>query len=487
MANRADFHETFEARLAGLESLIAARDSKFTDADRLRRDADAVDGVAPYYDRTATGAAYGAFAELLRITALLVQWRAVVLAGEADSDRFLRAAKERHRIWKAEAPQAEGAGLVFEAANGLEDLAQLSDLDAVLTAFASVPLPIGIYVSQRRGMRIPVSEDEEKTEKKAPPAELAVAFLKFVIDKQPAAETHFLTPGESHDLELEVRVSRWPDGAETLELRPLTIEATGTYDFPVFSFARPKGDPPFVLEDRGRAIIKSPQGLNARPFEFRYAASFKPTAVEQPVATLGQRTLRIEAIDLKANSLTGYAGLDSKIIEIREALRSRFNIPPDDLGAALKLATGMAAYMGRVLQDNEINEVLSEKQFQTLVRAELRRRPEIGSALSEHPQVAGGIMDLSLHAVPLELKVEGKKRLTFEDSRAFVGQTTSYAHGNGKRVGVLCVLDCSPKTEAAASMEACIGIVQDPTAGERTPIVVVLIQANLAKPSALSP
>jgi hypothetical protein len=78
----------------------------------------------------------------------------------------------------------------------------------------------------------------------------------------------------------------------------------------------------------------------------------------------------------RTNSLTGYAGLDSQIIEIREALRPRFNIPPD--------------YMARVLQDNEITEVLSERQFQTLVRAELRRRPEFGSALSEHPQVAGG-------------------------------------------------------------------------------------------------
>ena len=71
--------------------------------------------------------------------------------------------------------------------------------------------------------------------------------------------------------------------------------------------------------------------------------------------------------------------------------------------------------MGRVLQDNEITEVLSEKQFQALVRAELRRRPEIGSALSEHPRAAGGITDLALQSVPLELKVEGEKRLTLED------------------------------------------------------------------------
>ncbi len=483
MAARADLHRTFGARLSGLESLIAARSSHFVDAQRLRREAEEIDGLTPFYDGTAVGAAYGAFAELLRIAALLVQWRAAVLAGEADADRFLRAAKERRRIWKEETVPTEGAVDLLTVADGLADVSHIAALNALLTTFASTPLPIGIYVSEQRGMRVPSSDDEKKA---PPPPELAVAFLKFTIDGQPASETHFLTPGESHDLELEVRISRWPEDAETLELRVITIEAAPAYDFPLFNLARPEGKAPFVLRDRGRAIITAPQGLNTRPFEFRYSASFKPTTVEQPVATLGQRTLRIESIDLKVNSLTGYPGLDTKIIEIRDALRSRFNIPPDDLSTAVKLAVALAAYMGRVLQDNEIMKVLSEREFQNLVRTELRRRPEIGSALSEHPKAAGGITDLALQGVPLELKVEAKKRLYLKDCQQFVGQTTSYAHGNGKRVGVLCVIDCSPKTQMPTSSETCIGILNDEVSGSNSPIISILIQANLAKPSSLS-
>lgn len=483
MATSVGLHGAFGARLAGLESLLSARASRFVDAVRLRRDADSIDGITPFYDRTATGAAYSAFAELLRLAALLVQWRAAVLAGEMDSDRFLRAAKERARIWADEEAPAEEAAHVFAAAAGLGNLNQIADLGTLLSAFASAPLPIGIYISERRGIHLPTFAQEEE---KAPRPDLAVTFLVFAIDGQPAAETHFLTPGESHDLDLEVRVSHWPEGADTVELRPVTIEAAGTYDFPIFTFARPAGKPPFVLKNRGRAIIKSPQGLNARPFEFRYAASFKPAAVQQSVTTLGQRTLRIESIDLKTNSLTGYPGLDLKIVALRETLRSSYNIPPDDLGAALKLATTLAAYMARVLQDNEIAEVLPEKRFQELARAELRRRPEIGGTLSEHPEAAGGIADLSLLGVPLELKAEGQKRLTLEDCNQFVSQTTSYAHGNGKRVGVLCVLDSSPKTQAPAPAEACIGILRDEKSGANSPIITILVQANLAKPSSLS-
>jgi hypothetical protein len=45
----------------------------------------------------------------------------------------------------------------------------------------------------------------------AEPISLTVAFLKFQIDSVNVQYIHQLTPGEVHDLELEVRVSRWPE------------------------------------------------------------------------------------------------------------------------------------------------------------------------------------------------------------------------------------------------------------------------------------
>ena len=84
------------------------------------------------------------------------------------------------------------------------------------------------------------------------------------------------------------------------------------------------------------------------------------------------------------------------------------------------------------------------------------------------------------------MKVEGRKRLSLKDCQQFVSQTISYSHGNGKRVGILCVIDCSPKTQAVAPAETCIGILHDETSGANTPIITVLIQANLANPSSLS-
>lgn len=39
--------------------------------------------------------------------------------------------------------------------------------------------------------------------------------------------------------------------------------------------------------------------------------------------------------------------------------------------------------------------------------------------------------------------------MALEDCKTYLGQTTSYVGANGKRLGVLCVLDCSPKMRPA--------------------------------------
>lgn len=145
-----------------------------------------------------------------------------------------------------------------------------------------------------------------RTPTSVPGAEpLTVAFLKFQIDLIDAQHTHRLTPGEVHDLELEVRVTRWPEEHSELQLTTISLEPASTYEFPSFRFSRPLGDPPYVLRQRGRAILKVSQGFHARPFEFKYAAEFLPPKSEQPVAIVGHRTLLIDGTD-PSRSLCGY-------------------------------------------------------------------------------------------------------------------------------------------------------------------------------------
>ena len=481
-------HDAFSARIGGVESLLRAVDPRTVNPEELRRCAGALDTVAPDYVHLATAVAYSAFAELLRICALLVEWRAAVLEAGAEADRFLRGAKERRKLWLTEFTDKAPAAILIERSRGIEGLIDVGDVANVLATIAETSLPVGVIKAEHgdRFSGIVITPGDPSEETGEPVPQLAVAFLKFALNGSPAAETHFLTPGQIQDLEIEVRVSRWPEGADALEIRPLSIDPPGTYEFPVFHLSKPQGEAPYTLKERGRAILKVGQGLYARPFEFRYSAHFTPNAVEQPVAVVGQRTLRIESIDLKHDSLTGYPGLDSKILKLREDIRSQPLVLQEDLGNALKILIPLTNFAGRCVQDNLIREKWTEARFQAEIRGELRRSASVGVELEEHPHAAGGETDLSFRGLRIELKVGSNKRLELADCRRFLGQTVSYAVASGKRIGILCVLDCSPKKIAPFPVEDGVGIFVEGKDGAAVCVITVLFQANLARPSDLS-
>lgn len=482
--------EPFSARIAALEALRSTIDERKASAGSLREAADELDAAAPLYEHSATAVGYTAMAELLRICAQLVDWRAAVLDASPEAERFVRAARERHRIWTAEFEGKQAARVLVAASTAVSGIASVQEVGRLLEAVSMVPISVGVFREERR-IRLPDQDANHDFRVDArvgdqPPPELAVAFLKFSIDGEPAAGTHYLTPGETHDLEIEVRVSRWPEEAKLLELRPLSIDPPETHVFPVFRLVKPAGRAPFIMRANGRAVVKFAQALNARPSEFKYAAHFEPSISEQPMAVVGQRTLRIEAFDLKRMQWTGFPNLDAKLLEVRDRLRSQVGLPPNDIANAMLVLRVLSNFAGRCARDNEINEKWLEARFQKEIRAELRRDPTIGSELDEHSQVAGGTMDLSCRGICIELKASPDRRLKLDDCRRYAAQAAAYAVGLGKRLAVLSVLDSSPKTEGAFPMEEGIGMFSENASGLPVCVVAVLVQANLVRPSALS-
>ena len=459
-------------------ALLAAAERFVSNGGHLRDLAFALDGVATRYGDTRVAVAYSAFAELIRTVAMLVDWRAAVFAAEPGADRYLRSGKELHRAWLEEYGRQEAAAALSEAAKPIESLSDLNEVGAVCQAVGSVPPPVGLYAAETRP-RIGFPADDQV--KEPPPPELTVAFIQFNVDGQPAGETHFLTPREVHDLEIEVRISRWPEQATSLRLAPVTIESEATHDFPTFRFSRPQGAPPYQLKNRQRALLKASQGLRAEPFEFRYAADFEPEGVEQPVAVVGHRNLRVDSID---RPISGYQGVDRRLLEVRDVLRQPPLITREDVTSTLILAAALGNLAGQAVQDNLFPKPLDERAFQSWLRGNLRQRPEIGSRLDEHPKAAGGTTDLSFCGIRLELKSDNERPLRLGDCARFIGQTASYAAGSDKRVAVLCVLDGSRKLGEPFPAEDGIGVLK--TADDAVAIVTVVLQGNLVRPSDLT-
>jgi hypothetical protein len=266
----------------------------------------------------------------------------------------------------------------------------------------------------------------------------------------------------------------------------VSIEPAGTCMLPKFSIPAPMGEGPFRLTQKGRAVLIVPQHFGARPFQFKYVARFVPATSEQPVDTAGQRTLLLEGVDSTRHPRTGYGNLDRKLIAIRDHLRATFGIGQEEVADALTVATPLANLAGQARQDNRFKAAMSESEFQKKVRQLLRSRSEIGAELDEHPHAAGGITDLPFRGIRLELKVEDTQNMTLTDCDRFLGQTASYVAANGKRLGVLCVLDCSTKKRPAFLAGDGIGVLVHKQSETPISVIAILIQGNLPPPSSFS-
>ncbi|HEY4091623.1 MAG TPA: hypothetical protein VGN46_08920 [Luteibacter sp.] len=182
--------------------------------------------------------------------------------------------------------------------------------------------------------------------------------------------------------------------------------------------------------------------------------------------------------------ICGYPGLDKTLFALRDALRRRPDVPQAETADALLVLAALCNLAGRAIQDAEFKGRWDEASFQRHVRAELRRHPLIGADLDEHAHAAGGITDLSLHGIPIELKAVDTLISSVEQCESFLGQTASYAVAKSKRTAILCVLDSSNKKTAPVPPEALLDIRTQ--AQGAVSICVLVIQGNLARPSALS-
>lgn len=520
-----------KARLSSIEAVAALRRAvqQAVHAEPSGLDA-AADGLeqstAHVIDADPLSHAYTELASLLRATSLLVRWANAVRAAEPDAARFLTASRQAVRdLRRRIAPRTLFPALAG-AADAIERVNVLEEIDDVLGALlrASLPLPLGEHdlrpalVPRRSGAARSSTPTSDATRlDRAEP--VPVAFLHFSRPgvQSSASDIITLQPDVLYDLALEVKLSRWPRDASRIEFLPLHVEPAGTLTVPAFSFDRPvdRDDVnaearPLELRGTGRVRVHGAQDLLARPLEVTYAGQVvissresSPSservrdgaaveAVSRPLPRIevrGQHRLSFSGLDPRLTPITGFPLLDAHLLALRTEAR-RFGIPDKDLAPFLALlaATGRVAQLA--ITDALYPGTWAEEDFQRDLRDRLRTTSEIGFDLEEHPHVAGGISDLVLRGIHLELKVEQSPGLSIEDVVERYGQqATQYVTASGRRCGVLVVLDSSAKTTAPGLTQNDIALrAIAPPSGSGLPVIlgIVIVRGNLALPSALS-
>lgn len=429
---------------------------------------------------------YRAYHTAIAIFVLLTEWKHAIRNAESDAQRFLSSAKlKASEVDKSLSFAADERLNTFldqvEALNCVDELTAIQDQ---LKRW-SLPLLLFANILDRGfgGLRLPgfngSSEEAEKLE-------TTVAFLKFDIDGEPAKQWNYLKPGTSYDLTIEVRVSNWPKGASVLLLTPVTIDIREQNWLPSFKFEKPEGEGPFILTGTGRAVLEVAHSFGSRPYEFLYAAEFDDTSNCRDVAIVGHRCLLLEGSDVVSNPLTGFSNVDRHLLSIRNKLRTFPGLHSDDVANTMIVLSGLGNIAAQALKGGLFVTGTSEAQFQNKTTEMLRNRSDIGEHLQGHPEAAGGITDLTFRDIPIELKVENSKVMFPKDFSKFFDQTAAYAIGLGKRIGVLSVLEASPKSAPVGVVEGDIEVFFHQAGQSPIAIVVVVVRGGFPKPSSYS-
>ena len=145
---------TFSARLVAADLLRAAGERDGGDPDGLRAAATVIDEHATRLSDTQIAVTHTAFAELIRVAAQLVDWRAAVIGAAVDANRFLRAAHVRLDAWREEFGARSAAGILRTLADAMAALDRPANVWQICLQLASVPLPLGIDGDEHRSWAV---------------------------------------------------------------------------------------------------------------------------------------------------------------------------------------------------------------------------------------------------------------------------------------------------------------------------------------------
>jgi hypothetical protein len=423
-------------------------------------------------------AEYSNLARIIDALAFLMHWREATRSAAEDGEPYRRAAAEAAKDVAKTASWFNDA-LLTERIRAVQDIDEIPDL---LRSALAIALPVPFSKTVHYPSSPPV--DSYPGQKVQLP-EVTIAFARFELENKPVSEAHAIAPNLRHDLELEVTVSDWPANAEKLVIDVLSKEPHSTYHFPTFEFPRPQGDAPLRLRGKGRLILHGAHSLFAAPIEFTCRAYFEPEVEDVRVSVEGQRRLQVYAYDPLAAPQTGHQGVDRKLFDIRNTVR-RITGTGAETESFMRLMVSLGSLAWRNLFQGG---KWKEQRFQAELADKLRADERIGSALEEHPHVAGGITDLSFRGIRVELKVERERAAAVSGAKAFADQTAQYVAASDRRTGVICILDCSPKKKAPHVAENDVDVlVIEPTADVGVPVAlgVVILRTNLKAPSAFS-
>jgi hypothetical protein len=437
-----------------------------------------------------TGEPAARFAEAVAIGAHLLRHDAAVRSADPDADRHHAAAVRSAQALAArlspQDPLARVASLVA------------TDSDAALAALRAVPVRLPLCDGAFRSARSRAARGRTEPEPASEPAGAApTAVCVLSVDDQPVVDVIVVRSGWAYDLTVDVRLTDWPEWANTCHVSLLTTLPPDVLSVPRLSFSRSQVEQDehgLVLAGTATLLCTVERGPGRPPLDLPVHVRFSGSDGSTEQAEVGgYRRLRLRPYDPSRDALTQHTQIDQRLLELYDPLHDDATLNPDDVAAFCRLFTACVSAAQKIMFDGAFRSgrKVSEQEFHDKLEARLLEDPLLEGRLSRRDKVAGGFDDLLHDDVIAELKVEKTTPRRVEDCARYIGQPTQYGVGRGSRLSILVVLDHTRKAAPPAVLENHIGWLlpahhglDDPRYPSR--VGVLVINTNWPVPSAWS-
>ena len=447
---------------------------------------------------SAASSLFQGFAELCR-------WVEASVRGEANWERHLTAAKAQAVLAREylgqTTPHAKFRAAAQQVIQGISQVRDLDSVKGVAKLLMHLPVPPMLVAAEdpyafghpmENGDMAPPRTTSEKQK------EPLVAKVMLEIDRQPWSTPQVIQANRIYGLSAKIAIPRWPDETDLFAIEYVTTLPKEHYRITEFRIERSRLGPSHEAETSGHIEFPVGQSLLSEPVIIQLRASYRsstdPKLIKQ-ATVIGYNKLRVRISDpTRTPLLSKYPAIDQRIVEvIDEISRTMPGVNQMHLDDFIALLGGVANYMGICLQQAVYKEgqMISEAQFQSDLLHHLRSL--LGSEVQEAPKQGGGPTDIQYRSVTAELKVERDVSDRAKMVDGFLHQPTQYSSANGAQLGILCVLDLTPKERPPANPKNNILLKTSSVHGfpqgmppYPTKIATVIIDGNLRLPSSYS-
>lgn len=267
-------------------------------------------------------------------------------------------------------------------------------------------------------------------------------LVLFSIDGSGLDDPVLLRPDRIHQVVARAKVDDWPSSAEALE-----VDLIGTLSPEMFDAGRLEIAPP-DLEASSWLTIKGDLDPKAPPIRYVVKSRYRmEDGSYKSAAVVGHPDIRFKTFDSATALPRSLPTMALRLQEMIAELDQRIpHLAPADRNACFTLLESLCRYASLNVQQSLLKglERVREDAFQADLKRHFVADPEIGARIWEGKRSGGGITDLGLESVVLELKVS-EKPIGVDDAGGFLGQPAHYAAGGDRQVSILCILDDSPK------------------------------------------